>query len=211
MVCVWLYVWCMCVCVCVSVCRNLLLPRGMPAERPWAQFLVRVYRAEGLPSMSAGFLGNFSKMMDRNIFIDPYVQVTFAGQQVPAHTHAVTYKHVCTHTRIPSLSPLPNTFFQNTATVCSMGCGPSIYTAFTGSTHTDTHKYTSYQLRSGPLAQLVPLSKRLGEERRASERTGEERKGEESIEEESREHWRAEESRREQSRAAIPNLWAVAH
>ncbi|XP_046882515.1 fer-1-like protein 4 [Hypomesus transpacificus] len=61
--------------------KNLLLPRGMPAERPWAQFLVRVYRAEGLPSMSAGFLGNFSKMMDRNVFIDPYVQVTFAGQQ----------------------------------------------------------------------------------------------------------------------------------
>lgn len=61
--------------------KNLLLPRRMPAERPWARFLVKVYQAEGLPSMSAGFLGNFSKMMDKNVFIDPYVQVTFAGQQ----------------------------------------------------------------------------------------------------------------------------------
>lgn len=33
--------------------------------------------------MNAGFLGSFSKMMgDKKVFIDPYVQVTFAGQQV---------------------------------------------------------------------------------------------------------------------------------
>ncbi|KAM6979612.1 fer-1-like protein 4 [Aplochiton taeniatus] len=61
--------------------RNLMLPRGIPAERPWAKFLVRVYRAEGLPSMDSGFLGAFSKMRDKKVFIDPYVQVTFAGQQ----------------------------------------------------------------------------------------------------------------------------------
>ena len=55
----------------------------MPVERPWAKFLLKVYRAEGLPSMTAGFLGSFSKMMgDKKVFIDPYVQVTFAGQQV---------------------------------------------------------------------------------------------------------------------------------
>ncbi|XP_030632044.1 LOW QUALITY PROTEIN: fer-1-like protein 4 [Chanos chanos] len=62
--------------------KNLLLPKRMPVERPWAKFLIKIYRAEGLPSMSAGFLGSFSKMMgDKKIFIDPYVQVTFAGQQ----------------------------------------------------------------------------------------------------------------------------------
>ncbi|CAB1314447.1 unnamed protein product [Coregonus sp. 'balchen'] len=62
--------------------KNLLLPKRMPMERPWAKFLVKIYKAEGLPSMSAGFLGGLSKMMrDKKVFIDPYVQVTFAGQQ----------------------------------------------------------------------------------------------------------------------------------
>ncbi|XP_049327745.1 fer-1-like protein 4 [Astyanax mexicanus] len=62
--------------------RNLLLPKRMAAERPWAKFLLKIYRAEDLPSMNAGFLGSFSKMMgDKKVFIDPYVQVTFAGQQ----------------------------------------------------------------------------------------------------------------------------------
>ncbi|XP_063071629.1 fer-1-like protein 4 [Engraulis encrasicolus] len=62
--------------------KNLMLPKRMAVERPWAKFLLRVYRAEGLPSMTAGFLGGFSKMMgEKKVFIDPYVQVTFAGQQ----------------------------------------------------------------------------------------------------------------------------------
>ncbi|XP_017548337.1 fer-1-like protein 4 [Pygocentrus nattereri] len=62
--------------------KNLLLPKRMPAERPWAKFLIKIYRAEDLPSMNAGFLGSFSKMMgEKKVFIDPYVQVTFAGQQ----------------------------------------------------------------------------------------------------------------------------------
>ncbi|KAL4648921.1 fer-1-like protein 4 [Arapaima gigas] len=62
--------------------KNLLLPKRMPAERPWAKFLLKIYQAEGLPSMNAGFLGSFSKMMgEKKVFIDPYVQVTFAGQQ----------------------------------------------------------------------------------------------------------------------------------
>ncbi|XP_076124796.1 fer-1-like protein 4 [Alosa pseudoharengus] len=62
--------------------KNLLLPKRMPVERPWAKFLLKIYRAEGLPSMTAGFMGGFSKMMgEKKVFIDPYVQVTFAGQQ----------------------------------------------------------------------------------------------------------------------------------
>ncbi|XP_057217290.1 fer-1-like protein 4 isoform X2 [Triplophysa rosa] len=62
--------------------KNLLLPKRMPSERPWAKFLLKVYRAEGLPSMNSGFMGNFSKMMgDKKVFLDPYVQITFAGQQ----------------------------------------------------------------------------------------------------------------------------------
>ncbi|XP_077434597.1 fer-1-like protein 4 isoform X2 [Vanacampus margaritifer] len=61
--------------------KNLMLPRGMPSERPWARFRVRVYKAEGLPTMDAGLMGKMSKVTDRRVFIDPYVQVTFAGQQ----------------------------------------------------------------------------------------------------------------------------------
>ncbi|XP_023271889.1 fer-1-like protein 4 [Seriola lalandi dorsalis] len=61
--------------------KNLLLPRGMTSERPWARFRVRIYRAEGLPTMEAGLMAKMSKVTDRTVFIDPYVQVTFAGQQ----------------------------------------------------------------------------------------------------------------------------------
>ncbi|KAJ8412157.1 hypothetical protein AAFF_G00144240 [Aldrovandia affinis] len=62
--------------------KNLLLPKRMPVERPWAKFLLKLYKAEDLPSMNAGFLGRFSKMMgEKKVFIDPYVQVSFAGQQ----------------------------------------------------------------------------------------------------------------------------------
>ncbi|XP_026202838.1 fer-1-like protein 4 [Anabas testudineus] len=61
--------------------KNLLLPRGMAPERPWARFRLRIYRAEGLPTMDAGLMAKMSKVTDRTVFIDPYVQVTFAGQQ----------------------------------------------------------------------------------------------------------------------------------
>ncbi|KAM4587956.1 fer-1-like protein 4 [Odontesthes bonariensis] len=60
--------------------KHLLLPRGMPSERPWARFRIRIYRAEGLPTMEAGLMAKMS-VTDRAVFIDPYVQVTFAGQQ----------------------------------------------------------------------------------------------------------------------------------
>uniref|UniRef100_A0A665XBH9 Fer-1 like family member 4 n=1 Tax=Echeneis naucrates TaxID=173247 RepID=A0A665XBH9_ECHNA len=61
--------------------KNLLLPRGLSSERPWARFRVRIYRAEDLPTMEAGLMAKMSKVTDRTVFIDPYVQVTFAGQQ----------------------------------------------------------------------------------------------------------------------------------
>ncbi|KAG8565186.1 hypothetical protein GDO81_012752 [Engystomops pustulosus] len=62
--------------------KNLLLPKSIPAERPWSRISVKIYKAEGLPSMNDGIMGSFSKMMgEKKVFIDPYVQVTFAGQQ----------------------------------------------------------------------------------------------------------------------------------
>ncbi|NWV66140.1 FR1L4 protein, partial [Malurus elegans] len=62
--------------------RNLLLPKRVPAERPWARVCIKLYRAEGLPSMCAGVMGSFSKIIgERKVFVDPYVQVSFCGQQ----------------------------------------------------------------------------------------------------------------------------------
>lgn len=68
-------------------CRNLLLPRGMASERPWARFRVRIYKADGLPTMDAGIMAKMANVTDRTVFIDPYVRVTFAGQQVHNSTH----------------------------------------------------------------------------------------------------------------------------
>ncbi|NXB46384.1 FR1L4 protein, partial [Leucopsar rothschildi] len=62
--------------------QNLLLPKRVPAERPWARICIKLYRAEGLPSMGAGIMGGISKIIgERKIFVDPYVQVSFCGQQ----------------------------------------------------------------------------------------------------------------------------------
>ncbi|NXT14870.1 FR1L4 protein, partial [Prunella fulvescens] len=62
--------------------RNLLLPKRVPAERPWARVCIKLYRAEGLPSMRAGIMGGISKIIgERKVFINPYVQVSFCGQQ----------------------------------------------------------------------------------------------------------------------------------
>ncbi len=44
------------------------------------EVVLKIFRAEGLPSMNSGFMGKI--MRDKKVFLDPYVQVTFAGQQV---------------------------------------------------------------------------------------------------------------------------------
>nr|KAF6358494.1 hypothetical protein mPipKuh1_010321 [Pipistrellus kuhlii] len=62
--------------------RNLLLPRRVPAERPWARLRVRVYRAEGLPALRPGLLGGLARALhDPRVLVDPYVRVSFLGQQ----------------------------------------------------------------------------------------------------------------------------------
>ncbi|XP_078391487.1 fer-1-like protein 4 isoform X2 [Cetorhinus maximus] len=73
--------------------KNLLLPKQVPAERPWAKFYIKIYKAEDLPSMNSGFMGSFSKILgDNKVFIDPYVQVTFAGQQGETSVESNTTK-----------------------------------------------------------------------------------------------------------------------
>ncbi|XP_042658937.1 otoferlin isoform X4 [Tyto alba] len=62
---------------------NLLLPDGVPAERQWARFYIKIYRAEGLPRMNTSIMANVKKAFigDNKDLVDPYVQVLFAGQK----------------------------------------------------------------------------------------------------------------------------------
>lgn len=66
------------------VFRNLLLPEGIPAERQWARFYVKIHRAEGLPKMNTSIMANVKKAFigENRDLVDPYVQVQFAGQKV---------------------------------------------------------------------------------------------------------------------------------
>uniref|UniRef100_G1RH00 Fer-1 like family member 4 (pseudo n=1 Tax=Nomascus leucogenys TaxID=61853 RepID=G1RH00_NOMLE len=48
---------------CSDIDKNLLLPRGVPAERPWARLRVRLYRAEGLPALRPGLLGSLARAL----------------------------------------------------------------------------------------------------------------------------------------------------
>lgn len=65
-------------------CRNLLLPDGVPAERQWARYYLKIYRAEGLPRMNTSIMANVKKAFigENKDLVDPYVQVQFAGQRV---------------------------------------------------------------------------------------------------------------------------------
>ncbi|KAI4827274.1 hypothetical protein KUCAC02_030683, partial [Chaenocephalus aceratus] len=87
--------------------KNLLLPRGMASERPWARFRVRIYRAEGLPTMEAGLMAKMSKATDRTVFIDPYVQVTFAGQQGETSVASATSSPVWNEEEISFIEQFP--------------------------------------------------------------------------------------------------------
>ncbi|KAF3826422.1 hypothetical protein GH733_008947 [Mirounga leonina] len=62
---------------------NLLLPEGVPPERQWARFYVKIYRAEGLPRMNTSLMANVKKAFigENKDLVDPYVQVFFAGQK----------------------------------------------------------------------------------------------------------------------------------
>jgi hypothetical protein len=60
---------------------NLLLPDGVPVERQRARFIVRVYRADGLPKMNSSIVANVKKAFTGEMkdLVNPYVQVSFAG------------------------------------------------------------------------------------------------------------------------------------
>jgi hypothetical protein len=64
--------------------RNLLLPDGVPAERQRAKYIVRIYRADGLPKMNSSIMANLKHAFGGppKDLVDPYVQVSFAGLTV---------------------------------------------------------------------------------------------------------------------------------
>lgn len=64
--------------------RNLLLPDGVPAERQRAKYIVRIYRADGLPRMNSSIMANLKHAFGglTKDLVDPYVQVSFAGLTV---------------------------------------------------------------------------------------------------------------------------------
>ncbi|XP_067414565.1 otoferlin isoform X2 [Emydura macquarii macquarii] len=73
---------------------NLLLPDGVPPERQWARFYVRLYRAEGLPRMNTSLMANVKKALigENKDLVDPYVQVLFAGQKGKTSVQKSSYE-----------------------------------------------------------------------------------------------------------------------
>lgn len=66
------------------MCSNLLLPDGVPVDRQRAKYVVRIYRADGLPKMNSTLVANVKKAFtgENRDLVDPFVQVSFAGLTV---------------------------------------------------------------------------------------------------------------------------------
>nr|XP_057911950.1 otoferlin isoform X3 [Doryrhamphus excisus] len=75
---------------------NLLLPEGIPAERQWARFYVKIYRAEGLPKMNTNIMANVKKALigESRDLVDPYVQVHFSGQKGKTSVQKSSYEPI---------------------------------------------------------------------------------------------------------------------
>ncbi|XP_069089784.1 otoferlin isoform X2 [Pleurodeles waltl] len=73
---------------------NLLLPDGVPSERQWARFYIKLYRAEGLPRMNTSIMANVKKALigENKDLVDPYVQVSFAGQKGKTSVQKSSYE-----------------------------------------------------------------------------------------------------------------------
>ncbi|XP_072931489.1 otoferlin [Epargyreus clarus] len=71
---------------------NLLLPDGITIERQRTRFIVKIYKADGLPKMNYSLLANVKRAFtgESQDLVDPYVQVSFAGM-----TGATSVKKNC--------------------------------------------------------------------------------------------------------------------
>lgn len=59
----------------------MLLPDGVPIERQRAKFIIKIYRADGLPRMNSSLVANVKRAFtgETKDLVNPYVQVSFAG------------------------------------------------------------------------------------------------------------------------------------
>ncbi|XP_050994691.1 otoferlin isoform X8 [Labeo rohita] len=75
---------------------NLLLPEGVPSERQWARFYVKIHRAEGLPKMNTSIMANVKKAFigENRDLVDPYVLVQFAGQKGKTSVQKSSYEPI---------------------------------------------------------------------------------------------------------------------
>ncbi|XP_058881741.1 otoferlin isoform X14 [Acipenser ruthenus] len=75
---------------------NLLLPEGVPSERQWARYYIKIYRAEGLPKMNTSIMANMKKAFigENKDLVDPYVQVLFAGQKGKTSVQKSSYEPI---------------------------------------------------------------------------------------------------------------------
>ncbi|XP_072913140.1 otoferlin isoform X8 [Hemitrygon akajei] len=73
---------------------NLLLPEGVPSERQWARYYVKIYKAEGLPKMNTSIMANMKKALigENKDLVDPFVLVSFAGQKGKTTVQKNTYE-----------------------------------------------------------------------------------------------------------------------
>lgn len=64
--------------------RNLLLPDGVPLERQRAKFVIKIYRADGLPRMNSSIMANVKRAFtgESKDLVSPFVHVSFAGLSV---------------------------------------------------------------------------------------------------------------------------------
>ncbi|MGH0147752.1 UNVERIFIED_CONTAM: hypothetical protein FKN15_036677, partial [Acipenser sinensis] len=76
--------------------KNLLLPEGVPSERQWARYYIKIYRAEGLPKMNTSIMANMKKAFigENKDLVDPYVQVLFAGQKGKTSVQKSSYEPI---------------------------------------------------------------------------------------------------------------------
>ena len=61
-----------------------MVPVGVTSTRQRAKFIVRVYRADGLPRMNSSIMSNLKHAFGAQTrdLVNPYVQVSFAGLTV---------------------------------------------------------------------------------------------------------------------------------
>ncbi len=74
----------------------------MPAERQRARFIVRIYKAEGLPRMVTSVMATVKKAFtgEAKDLVDPYVSVSFAGHKVRSLEDEVEF-HASPYPRHP--------------------------------------------------------------------------------------------------------------